>query len=46
VMLRFTPAQKKLVVALLHEHEKVTAKITVIEGPGGDPPQSKSIRIT
>jgi hypothetical protein len=46
VTLRFTPAQKKLVTALLHEHEKVTAKIIIIEGPGGAPPQSRSIRIT
>jgi hypothetical protein len=46
VTLKFTPAQKKLVVALLHKHEKIAAKITVIEGPGGAPPQSRSIRIT
>jgi hypothetical protein len=46
VTLRFTRAQKKLVAALLHKHKKVTAKITVIEGPGGALPQSRSIRIT
>jgi hypothetical protein len=46
VTLRFTPAQKQLAAALLRKHEKVTAKITVTEGPGGAVPKSKSIRIT
>jgi hypothetical protein len=46
VTLRFTTAQKQLAAALLRKHEKVTAKITVTEGPGGAAPQSRSIRIT
>jgi hypothetical protein len=46
VTLRFTPAQKKLVAALLRKHKKVTAEVTVTEAPGGAAAQSQSIRIT
>jgi hypothetical protein len=46
VTLRFTPAQKKLVAALLGKHKKVTAEVTVTEAPGGAAAQSLSIRVT
>jgi hypothetical protein len=46
VTLRFTHIQKLLIARLLKKHERVSARITVSEAPGGAPSKSKLLKIT